>query len=230
MTPLVTAWSYSRWADYEQCPLRFKFKHIDRLFDPGGPAMERGTVIHKMAENHVAAPATRAGRAVPPELRHFAKQFAELRELKPLVEQNWGFKNDWSWIGRSGWFGDDVWFRAKADVATVYEDHTADVIDHKTGRKYGSNEEQVGLMALAVFKRFAGVQHVTARLWYLDIDPAKEENELIFEYTAKDAAAIQKDWTKRVVPMFLDRKFPPRPNDKCHWCAFSRNSGGPCKF
>ena len=46
----VTAWSYSRYADYTQCPLKFKLKHIQRLPTKGSPAMDRGSAIHKEGE------------------------------------------------------------------------------------------------------------------------------------------------------------------------------------
>ena len=36
--PQVTAWSYSRYADYKQCPAKFKYKHLMRLPDPGSAA------------------------------------------------------------------------------------------------------------------------------------------------------------------------------------------------
>lgn len=225
MTPLVTAWSYSRYADYTQCPLMFKLKHMDRLPSPGSAAMERGNTIHKLAEDFTTGKIKKA----PLELKHFASKFAELKKLSPIVEQNWGFKRDWAWTGRQGWFGDDVWLRAKADVAVVYDDNTAEVIDHKTGKKYDTNEDQVELFSATVFRRFPQVTHVTTRLWYLDIaDPG--ENEVIREYSAADAARIEKDWEKRVRPMFADRKFPPKPSQKCGWCAFSKAKGGPCKF
>lgn len=221
--PLVTAWSYSRYADYDQCPAKFKFKHLDKLPDPGSSAMQRGNAIHKLAEDYTLGKI----KALPPELKHFAAEFKQLKALSPMVEQAWGFKRDWAHTGRPGWFGDDVWFRAKADVIVTYDDAMGDLIDHKTGKKYQTNEDQVELFALAGFKRFPHLTHITTRLWYLD---QAEDNEVVREYTVKDAAAIQKDWDKRVVPMFVDRKFPPKPNDKCHWCSFSKAKGGPCKF
>lgn len=219
----VKAWSYSRWADYDQCPAKFKYKHLDRLPDPGSPAMARGNTIHTLAEDFT----TGKIKTLPKELVNFKAQFAHLKKLNPQVEQQWGFRADWSFTGRSGWFGDDVWFRAKADAMVVYEDDTGDIIDHKTGKKYETNEKQVRLFALAGFKRYPQLKEITTRLWYLD---QPTDNEVILEYTAADAKLIQKDWDKWTQPMFNDRKFPPKPNDKCHWCPFRKAAGGPCKF
>jgi hypothetical protein len=165
---------------------------------------------------------------VPNELRTVAKELNFLKDNMAIVEQSWGFKSDWEWTGRAGWFGDDVWFRAKADAIVTYDDDTALLIDWKTGRKYFTNEEQVELFSLAAFKRFPFLTEVDTRLWYTDAP--EDDNEIQRTYTLKDAERIQKDWTKRVVPMFKDRKYAPTPNDKCHWCPYSRAKGGPCKF
>lgn len=221
--PEVTAWSYSRWSDYDRCAFFFKCKHLLKLPEPGNPAMARGNTIHKLAEDYL----TGKLKTLPKELKNYAGSMKDLRAMKPFVEQNWGFKKDWDWTGKPNWFGDDVWCRGKLDAGVIYEDSTADVIDHKTGKKYETNEEQIGLFAALTFKRFPQLTHVNTRLWYLDLS-AKEE--VVFEYTAKDGELIRKDWTKKVVPMFVDKKFAPKPNRWCGRCTFSKGNGGPCKF
>ena len=221
---LVTSWSYSRYADYKQCPAKFKYKHIDKLPDPGSPAMERGNKIHKMAEDYVRAKLD----DVPPELQNVAGELAFLRDQFATAEEQWGFRNSWEWIGREGWFGADVWARAKTDVRLLYDDDTLLLGDWKTGKMYFSNEEQIELFALFGYRRFPFVTEVDTRLWYTD-SPA-EENEVQRVYKATDLELIQKDWTKKVRPMFADKRFAPTPNDKCGWCPFSKGKGGPCKF
>jgi hypothetical protein len=218
----VTAWSYSRYADYTQCPAKFKYKYLDKLPDPGSPAMQRGNDIHKQAEEVV-----RAKIDIPKELVNVREQLEFLRDNMATPEEQWGFRNDWEWIGRQGWFGDDVWFRAKTDVRLLYDDDTLLLGDWKTGKKYFSNEEQIELFALAGFRRFPFVTEVDTRLWYTDVE---DDNEVQRVYTTKELEAIQRDWTRRAVPMFKDRRFAPTPNDKCGWCPFSKAKGGPCKF
>jgi hypothetical protein len=224
MPALVTAWSYSRYADYKQCPAKFKYKHIERRPDPGSPAMNRGNVIHKAAEDYVKGTVSK----IPADLLGVKEQLTFLRKAKAVAEENWGFRIDWEWIGRPGWFGDDVWFRAKTDVRQLYEDDTLLLGDWKTGKKYFANEEQIELFALAGYRRFPFVTEVDTRLWYTDASP--DDNEVQRVYTTKELEAIQRDWTKKVVPMFKDKRFAPTPNDKCGWCPFSKAKGGPCKF
>jgi len=185
--------------------------------------MNRGNDIHKMAEDVVKAKID-----IPPELANVKDELEFLRDNMAVAEENWGFRKSWDWIGRPGWFGDDVWFRAKTDVRLLYEDDTLLLGDWKTGKMYYSNEEQIELFALAGFRRFPAVKEVDTRLWYTDIEADKNEIQRV--YTAKELETIQLDWDKRVVPMFKDRRFPPTPNDKCGWCPYSKMKGGPCKF
>lgn len=221
--PPVTAWSYSRYADYKQCPAKFKYKHLMKLPDPGSAAMNRGNEVHKAAEDFI-----RAKGDITPELENVKKELEFLRDNMATPEENWGFRQTWEWIGRPGWFGDDVWFRAKTDVRLLYEDDTLLLGDWKTGKMYFSNEEQIELFALAGYRRFPAVTEVDTRLWYTDMPP--DDNEIQRVYTAQELDAIQRDWDKRVVPMFKDKRFPPTPNDKCGWCPYSKAKGGPCKF
>lgn len=222
--PPVLAWSYSRYSDYKQCPAKFMYKHLMKLPDPGNAAMQRGNVIHKLAEDFVKGKL----KKLPPELKGVKHEIEFLHDIGAVAEESWGFKQDWEWIGRQGWFGDDVWFRAKTDVRVLYEDDTLLLGDWKTGKKYFANEEQIELFALAGYRRFPQAREVDTRLWYTDAEP--DDNAIERTYTPKELEAVQRDWTKRVIPMFVDRRFAPTPNDKCTRCPFSKAKGGPCKF
>lgn len=223
--PQVVAWSYSRYADYKQCPAKFMYKHLMRLPDPSGPAAARGTEVHNAAEAYIKA--AKKPKLIP-ELKNVKTELDFLRGAGAIAEQEWGFRNDWNWIGRAGWFGPDVWFRMKADVVVAYDDGTGLLGDWKTGKMYFSNEEQVELFGAVGFMRFPDWTEVDVRLWYTD-SPA-DSNEIQRVYTAREGELIRKDWAKRALPMFKDRKFAPTPNDKCRFCNFAKEKGGPCKF
>lgn len=230
----ITAWSYSRYADYKQCPLRFKLKYLDKVPMAASPAMDRGSQVHKLGELYLTAP--KRPKAVPSEYAHFAEEMEQLHGLRPLVEQQWGFTREWT---PTGWFGRDTWLRIVCDVVVKYDDNTVDLIDFKTGRKYDTNEEQVELFSSGAFMKWPEVEIVQTRLWYVD---QPSDNEVLRTYARDDGVTdddgkklksfseIRREWEAKVVPMFKDKRFAPTPNDKCRWCDFSKSKGGPCKY
>lgn len=231
----VTAWSFSRWNDYDRCPLYFKAKHIDRnpRCKESSPAMERGSKVHKAGEVFLLTPKAK----LPPEYVNFKTEMAQLKGLDPLVEQQWGFTADWKPATATardpnGWFAPDTWLRIVTDVSVIYEDNTADVIDFKTGKMYGHNQDQMDLFSTGPFMKYPELEHVTTRLWYLDVPDPKGTgaNVIQQEFTRDDFERIKKQWGKRIVPMFQDKKFPPKANPKCKWCPLSKANGGECKF
>lgn len=54
---VLGALSPSRAADFRSCPLRYRFRTIDRLPEPASPAAVRGTVVHKVLEQLFDLPA-----------------------------------------------------------------------------------------------------------------------------------------------------------------------------
>lgn len=213
----VKTWSYSAYSDYEKCPALYKFARIDKIKVPEPAAFAKGNRYHKLAEDYLRG----VLRTLPDELSKFAESFEQLRGLDPFVEQEWGFTASWR---QTGWMAQDVWFRAKCDAAVVYPDGEADIVDHKTGKQYDTNEDQIELFSLAAMSRFPEVRKVTARLWYLE-----SGKEVVREFDASQKQALRAKWEEKIQPMFADTRFSPRPNDKCRWCAYSgRHASGPC--
>lgn len=227
----VTSWSFSRYSDYRDCPAKFKYKHIDRLKEPPNAAMERGTAVHKLAENYLNG----LIRAVPKELAAMADDFKRLKAQKvKFVEEQWAFTANWGETRWDDWT--NCWLRVKMDVSYIVPEHRALVpIDFKTGRpreeKNAEYEEQLELYSMTGLLKQPEIQVVSPRLWYVDhgvIHPNPEEREI--EYTRADLPGLQKKWVARVKPMFNDRTFKPTPGDACRWCHFRKSNGGPCKF
>lgn len=222
MKNALTAWSYSRYALYELCPLKFKLKHIDKVPEPGSPALERGDRIHKGTAAYIthkadAAPQDALAHPFP------AKLIEELRAFPDkVVEQQWGFTASWQ---ATGWFGKATWFRNILDAAALYEDATGDVIDWKTGKRYGSNADQMELNALSFMCQYKPVQRVATRMVYLDIG-----EEDVAEFSRSEKEKLQSKWNDKIKPMFSDTIFAPRPNDKCRFCHYSRSNSGHCRF
>ncbi|MHC4648507.1 MAG: PD-(D/E)XK nuclease family protein, partial [Planctomycetota bacterium] len=202
------AWSFSRKRDYDECPLRAKLKHLDRIPEEEGDALIRGSEIHGKAERY----ATGEIRKMPEELKLFDEEFRALRKIKKRleVEQSWAVDRKWVTCEWNDW--DRCWLRLKIDVAyTEKRGAHLEIIDHKTGR-VRPNVEQLDLYAAAAPSRFPKAKTITASFWYLDW------GEIVTrKYTIDEALKLRKQFEKSIKPMFADKVFKPRPGNACRW-------------
>lgn len=239
----LTSWSFSRYGDWKTCPLKAKFKHIDRIKEPANEAMERGNRIHEMAERFVKGTLPK----LPAELGQFKADFAALKKMYKakqdpmIVEDQWAFTATWEETQWNDWTG--CWLRIKLDVAH-YEGNVMIVTDWKTGKysdyKAAEYNEQLELYAVAALRMTARPDDVVVRprLGWLDeghytYPTDKAGNDL--SYTIADLKPLTKLWEKRVKPMMSDTRFAPKPNSTCKWCFYGqagKAKGGPglCKF
>jgi hypothetical protein len=228
----LTSWSFSRYSDYKQCPAKFKYKHLQKLPEPKGEALERGAAIHTMAEQYIKG----VLRKLPAELSSFSDEFKELRKLYKtspqltVVEDNWALTSDWTQTEWDNW--SRCWVRIKLDFAQRKAGGVMSIRDWKTGKLrvelHEEYLEQLELYALAALLLHEDVTEVRPELDYLDLGVVYPEEPLV--YTRADIPRLKKVWEQRVRPMFNDRQFAPRVNSKCNWCHFRKANGGPCKF
>jgi len=223
----ITQWSLSRLQTYEQCPAKAKFAYIDKIPYVRGPAQIRGDEIHKEAEAFL----TGRLRKLPDSLKHYEVEFRRCREANKdpeaqlFVEQQWGFRVDWS---PTEWFGKDVWGRMIADMVIVHDGHVK-VEDHKTGKHYDNHDEQLEINAVVALHRFPECETASGHIWYLD-HPQSELPELTVEFSRADLPRLERKYERRVKPMLADKRFAPRPGWYCKFCDYSKGKGGPCRF
>lgn len=236
--PRLTSWSYSRYNDWRSCPLKAKYKHIDKLKEPGSPAMDRGNKIHKDAEAFIKGLLAK----LPAELMLFKDEFKALKALykkkaRPMiVEDNWAFTKDWTETRWDDWVG--CWVRIKLDCAHYVADGVMVVTDWKSGKisSYKTMEymEQLELYALAALLLYPHLEEVQVRIGWTDAGEMYPKDAPA-RYFPTDAKRLLKEWNGRVKPMMADTKFVPKPNNDCRWCFFGeagKAKGGPglCKF
>jgi hypothetical protein len=214
-----TAWSYSRWTDYENCPRQARFKHLDKLPEVKGKALERGSQIHTEGENFLI----RKTRGVPTSYVAFKTQLETIRRRGAIAEGSWTFTRDWELTEWNDW--DAAWVRMKIDAHYVDGNGALRVIDFKTGKVRDSNVPQLELYGLGGLLRYPEVQTVRAEFWYLD---AGESHALVFK--REEVETLRAEWLRRTKPMLTDTRFKPKPGYACKWCSFSKTKGGPCEF
>lgn len=221
--PLVqlTAWSYSRYNDYEKCPLLCKLKHVEKRKEPENEAMARGSAVHGMVEQFL----TKKVKILPSDLGKFKGQFSPMRRAKVLCEQEWAFDNKWR---RVDWFSKDAWLRMKVDIHYVVKLLTKKavrIIDIKTGKPHDEHVQQRELYAIGALLIYPEIDGVQVAHWYLD--SGNKYGEL---YLRKQLEDLKKSWLKRTKAMLADTRFAPRPGNYCRWCHFRASNGGPCVY
>lgn len=235
-----TSWSFSRWVDYTLCPLKAYLAHIKGIREPKNDAMMRGQDIHDKAAGYIKGKI----KKLPSELKLFKAEFDKLKKLykqrihPAIAEEDWAFTKTWDETQWNDWI--NCWVRIKLDCAHHEDDgETLIVTDWKTGKFREEDNAlylaQLELYALAAFLLKGHIETVKPRLVYLDLGISYPPPGRAIEYTRADLKKLKTTWEKRVKPMMADRKFAPRPNDKCRWCFFGQSGkvkGGPglCKF
>lgn len=223
--PRISAWSYSRYRDHKQCPRRARYKHVDRLPDPGGPALQRGTDIHTLAEKYVRGDLD----YLPSELESFEEEFAELRKLRAACADDVLLEAEWAFLEQQlepcAWFDKRAWLRSKVDCAVLCDGGVIRIIDYKTGKVQPAElEEQLELYGFAGHSYFRGVELVQGELWFLDHGHVETRR-----YPIADLPKLERLWRARSAPMLADRTFPARPGQACRFCPYAKGRGGPCE-
>lgn len=216
-----TAWSFSRYNDWVKCPFYAARKHLDKLKEPEGPSLARGSAIHKLAEDYSC------GRlpVLPIELKLFPDEFKLLKASKKrlMVEQQWAFTRKWT---PTGWFDGDAWVRITIDAGLPdVAGKILQLIDYKTGKIYDHAKGQLSLYGIGGFLMMPKLQEVHGELWYLD-----QGEEVKVKYKRTQLPVLQAEWEKKVQPMLADTTFRPKPQDACRYCYLSKSKKGPCKF
>lgn len=240
----ITAWSFSRYRDYQKCPLYAKLKHIDKLAEPGNAAMDRGAGIHKDAEYYIRG----VTKSLPAIFKPFAAQFKAWRKMfatnkEMVVEDMWHLTSKWTMTHGRDW--DAIWLRVKLDICTV--ETVGDVThigvpDIKSGRineRYNIPEykEQLSLYGAGALIKYSdkGVNIVVKpSLVFVDAGVSWPPPDQTITYTPADLPGLKAEWNKKVKPMLSDKTFAPKPGRMCEYCHFRRgnsdNGGGQCAF
>ncbi len=194
-----TTWGPSKLADYEQCPMMAKHKHLLKTcihcfkgkvlggFDTPaicdtcgkenvkGPALVKGDRIGKVVDSFIAG----ATKELPPEVRHpDVHKIIEGARKSPrgAAQIDVILDKDWRPVRR---FAPGWWFWGKIDWRVVTK-ALAKVIDWKTGgldkrtgavRQDGKYDDQLASYMLATLCQLPAVQKVEAKLVFLECAP-----------------------------------------------------------
>jgi RecB family exonuclease len=226
----IPNWSFSALVDYEACPLRFKFKKIDRVKEPPRPPdnpLERGNRVHDHLERYVKGELPSLSGIEAREIKAFQDALLHARDLYATglaaVEENWWFDEDWSICDR-----DSVWLWSKLDLNVRDEANGLSVVvDYKTGKslyKAIDHAQQMQLYAAATALRQAWADKIVVELWYVDEGHAKAQI-----YTREQALSFVGRFDLRARQIYADKYFRPNPNKvTCRYCPYGPRVNGHC--
>ena len=223
-------WTISALKDFETCPAKYQWSYLFEASDwkklgykvvpsTGSPAMQRGTDVHQTCEDYLLGKVNVEGlhAAISPAWRNLVRG---LKDIGATAEEMWTLDDGWNIVPDNH---STMWVRMKIDAHYRPSKSLLHVIDYKTGKPYASNMEQVEVYALAGFAKFDDVDTVHGELWYFDSDEPHEKT-----FKRSQASKLARKWDQRANRLLEAKEYPPRENQFCNWCPYSRTKGGPC--
>lgn len=234
---LIKAWSFSTLKDFETCPYRVYLQKVKKCKRPSSKAAERGTEIHDAAEHFIKHESDDLHPALD---KHMGQEVRELRDrygrdpARFALEENWGFTDRWE---ETGFFDDDVWARIKVDLLEREDESSAQIIDWKSGRKFGNemkHGDQGMQYAIAAFMKYPQLQFIRTRFMYLDQPPGESgrDNQLVKEVPRHIGMSMLPQLERRAFAMTKANETTlttPKPSKgNCRFCPFAET--GDCRF
>lgn len=218
-TPPVKTWSASSLKKFEECPFAVFLRYVQKMPEKESAAADRGSMIHELAEKFVEGELTEP----PKELAKVSVRMNQLRKLyeegKVTVEEDWGFDIDWA---PAPWTGPTTWGRAKLDAFIRFDETCGEVVDHKTGKKFGNeiaHTTQGMIYAIAAFMRFPELEFINVRFIYID-----QGEEMEISYTRENAMVLLPRIKQRALALTTCTTFRPKPGPQaCKWCSYKEN-------
>jgi hypothetical protein len=207
------AWSYSQLKNFETCPKRYLHYNILRdVQEPETDQIKWGHAVHGAFDARL-----KTGASLPLGMGQWEGMLAKFADAPGVTyaEQKLALTSDFRPVAFFG--GSSVWCRTVIDAAKVRDDHTATIVDWKTG-KPSTDTTQLQLMSAVMFAQDPKLVRVKAGLMFINHNQSETE-----EYVRTDVTEIWSDILPRVRKVIDARQaqeYPPKPSGLCkRYCA-----------
>ncbi|AZN29157.1 PD-(D/E)XK nuclease family protein [Flaviflexus salsibiostraticola] len=242
------ALSVSRLNDFKQCPLKFRYRVIDRVPEPPSPAATKGTLVHSVLEHLYDLPAHERTAGAADNL--VEPRWAAMVERDPGIQRLFDDEPFEGWLesarslvgvyfrrenpamlnptrsNRERMITVDldsgVRFRGVIDRIDVSPQGDLRVVDYKTGRMPNPNYQHEALFQVRAYglllSKAEGRLPRQSQLIYLGSDST-------LTYWSDEAdnsiveEAIVSVWSQILEALDTGR-FEPRVSRLCDWCSF----------
>ncbi|TYR16141.1 RecB family exonuclease [Corynebacterium urealyticum] len=240
------ALSPSRAGDYQQCPLLYRFRSIDKLPEPKTIAQVKGTLVHAVLEELHALPREEriypaAVKMLKPAWAKMVEKDPDLNELVPedqlydfLVDARALVKGYFQMENPQGFDAHEVEefveatlpngvpVRGFIDRVDVAANGQVRVVDYKTGKKPPPRFAAQALFQMKfyalVYWRLYDLIPAQLRLMYL-----KVADDLVLQPTPAELQYFERDLRELWDSILADihsGDFQPKTSKLCDWCAF----------
>lgn len=239
--------SPSRANDFVQCPLKFRFRSIDKLPEPPSQAAFRGTVVHSVLEKLFALPAVQRTQDVAESM--LRPSWDELVAKDPEVLAIFGDEGEketfFTTAGKllRSYFSLEFPEHLEPDQTEKYVRTQLDnglelrgfidrvdvapggekrLVDYKTGKQpkpqYGREENfQMGFYALVEYRLTGELVH-TLQLMYLGSQSILKSHPTMSDIE-RTQFEIESIWKDIIASAEADR-WRPKKSPLCNWCTF----------
>ena len=204
------AFSYSRMKNFEVCPRRHHEVDLKKsVKEAESEQLTWGNAVHKALELRI-----RDGVKLPIGMEMYEGMCQKIAASpgKILTEQQLAINKD---FGPTAWFAPNAWFRAKIDVAIVFEP-VALLCDFKTG-KIVEDSVQLALAAAAAFAHIPKLEKIRSRFYWLG-----DNVETDLDFKRESMPAFWTGLWPRIEQMkvaYDTQNYPPIPGRYCRrWC------------
>lgn len=206
----MVKWSFSGLKQYTNCPHQYQqVKVLQKYPQKVTSQMQYGTDVHKALEEYA-----REGKSLPHFYAKFKAMVDSLLDIPGTryIEHQMALTED---MQPCAFTSDAYWVRGIADLLIV-DNHSAFVVDYKTGSNRYPDPSQLKLMALMTFAHFPEVNEVRAGLLFVVHNSFLTEvykREKMAEYWEYFIPALT-----RLEKSFADDWWPANPTPLCRWC------------
>lgn len=226
----MIALSWSRLSDYNQCPLKFKLKYLDKNAkfkedESQSPHLVRGSNVHKKLEDYVVQKTSNGELPVKvtslPEVeatKPFVDRFLDnyttvIPETQIAIDKNWQ---------RVEWFSKDAYYRVIMDLIALRETDWA-IIDYKTGkiRDYDggpSGKGQLHLSGGVALHLWPSIPKGKSIYAYVD-----HKHTFSKDFSQDDKEELRKHFDQEHEKVNSDETWKPKVNEFCKWCPATRD-------
>lgn len=236
--------SYSSVGTYQNCPLKYKYQHIDRIPEPKSKEAVFGTLIHAVMK-YIHTPST-LSPTLDQALDYFAKGWNsevyedELEERAAFSQGVTMIQNylahtkpaDYAIVDLESRFAIEIGNEetGRHIISGIIDriDKTADgyeIIDYKTARKMPSQDKVDNDLQLSIYlkaflarypKETAHLENITVSLYYLKHGVKLSSTRTREQLEQVDTLVLN------VIKAIEEAKFEPILSPLCDWCGYQK--------